>query len=172
MPLSATLVAQIRANQTGSNDFGGPAFTPTVEQLITLADGTGAGQANILWADQRTVSSASNDDLDLAGVLTDAFGATVASAELVSLMVINAPRSGNANTTNLTIGGATNPVIGFVGGTTQTIGPIRPGGVLFLACGDAAGLGVVTAGTGDILRIANSSGAAATYQIAIVARNA
>ena len=41
-----------------------------------------------------------------------------------------------------------------------------------LAAGDAAGLGAVTAGTGDILRIANSSGATAKFQIAILARSA
>lgn len=172
MPLAATLVAQIRATQTGSNDFGGPSYTPEIQQLITLADGTGAGQANLFWADQRTVASASNDDLDLAGVLVDAFGATITAVELVALLVINAPRSGSANTTNLTIGGGTNPVVGFLGGTTPTIGPIRPGSFVFLGSSDAAGFGAITASTGDILRIANSSGAAATYQIAIIARNA
>jgi hypothetical protein len=172
MPLAATLVAQLRANQTGANDFGGPVFTPELSQIISLTDGTAAGQANILWADERTVASASNDDLDLNGVLIDAFGATVAAVELVALLVINARKSGAANTTNLTIGGGSNPVVGFLGGTTPTIGPIRPGSFVFLGSSDAAGFGAITAGTGDILRIANSSGAAATYQIAIVARNA
>jgi hypothetical protein len=92
----------------------------------------------------------------------------------VALFVINGPRDSAAapNTTNLTIGGGTNPVVGFMGGTTPTIGPIRPKSFVFLGSSDAAGFGAVTASTGDILRIANSSGAAATYQIAIVARNA
>lgn len=172
MALSATLVAQLRAVQTGANDFGGPSYTPEVDQLITLTSGTGAGQADILWCDQRTVSSASNDDLDLSGVLTDAFGATITAVELVALIVINAPQSGSANTTNLTIGGGSNPVVGFLGGTTPTIGPIRPGSFVFLGSSDAAGFGAITAGTGDILRIANSSGASATYQIGIIARSA
>ncbi len=162
--------ASIKAVQAGANDFGGPAFAPTVQQTINTLLGTGANQADILFVDERTVASASNDDLDLAGVLANAFGATITAAELVAVMVINAPVGGTANTTNLTIGGGSNPVVGFLGGTTPTIGPIRPGGVVLLACADAAGLGAVTAGTGDILRIANSSGAAARYQIAIVAR--
>lgn len=169
---SATLVAQLRANQVGANDFGGPNFTPEIQAILNFTNGTGANQANILWADQRTIATAANDDLDLNGVLTNAFGATVSAVELVAIIVINAPRSGAANTTNLTIGGGANPVTGFLGGTTPTIGPIRPGGFVFLGCGDAAGLGAVTAGTGDILRIANSAGASATYQIAILARNA
>lgn len=170
---NATLVAQLRATQLGTNDFGGGAtFTPDISAVINLTNGTAAGQANLLWADERTVSSASNDDLDLNGVLTSAFGATISAVELVALLVINAPKTGAANTTNLTIGGATNPVTGFMGGTTPTIGPIRPGSFVFLGSSDVAGFGAITASTGDILRIANSSGAAATYQIAILARNA
>lgn len=172
MALAATLVAELRATQTGANDFGGPSFTPTISQVIALADGTGASQANLFWADQRTVATASNDDLDLSGVLTDAFGATFTAVELVALLVINAPKTGSANTTNLTIGGGSAPITGFMGGTTPTIGPIRPGSFVFLGSSDAAGFGAITATTADILRIANSSGASATYQIAILARTA
>lgn len=172
MGLTANIRASLRATQTGANDFGGPGFTPALEAVLALTDGTTANKADRFWADVRTVASASNDDLDLTGTLTDAFGASLAQVELVALMIINAPLSGAANTTNLTIGGGSNPVVGFLGGTTPTIGPIRPGGFLLLACGDAAGIGAVTAGTGDILRIANSSGAAATYQIAVIGRSA
>lgn len=169
---SAVMVAQLRVTETGTNDFGGPSFTPEMQALISLVDGTAAGQANIVWADERTVGTGANDDLDLAGVLTSAFGTTIAAAELVALFVINGSRSGAANTTNLTIGGGTNPVTGFLGGTAPTIGPIRPGSFVFLGSSDAAGFGAITAGTGDILRITNSAGASATYQIAILARNA
>jgi len=169
---SATLVAQLRATQLGSSDFGGPAFTPDMSAVLNFTNGTAASQANILWMDERTVATASNDDLDLNGVLTNAFGVTVSAVELVALFIINAPQSGAANTTNLTVGAGSNPVVGFMGGTTPTFGPIRPGGFLFFGCGDAAGFGAITAGTGDILRIANSAGASATYQIAVLARNA
>ena len=169
---SATIVAQLRATQVGSSDFGGPSFTPTMEKIVQLTNGTGANQANILWLDERTVASASNDDLDLNGVLTNAFGATVAAVEVVALFVINEARSGAANTTELTIGAGSNPVTGYLGGSTPTIGPVRPGNFVLLGGGNVGGFGVVTASTGDILRIANSSGAAATYQIAILARTA
>lgn len=171
MTLTTETLVRLTATQTGPNDFGG-SFTPNMQALLQTANGTGAGQADILFIDERTVASNTADDLDLAGVLASAFGATIAAAELVAVFVINARRSGAANTTNLTIGGGSNPVAGFLGGTTPTIGPIRPGGFVMLGCGHADGLGVVTAGTGDILRIANSSGAAATYQIAILARSA
>jgi hypothetical protein len=171
MPLSATLVAQLRATQTGAEAFGGPSFTPEMEALISLVDGVAAGQGNILYVKERTVGSGANDDLDLAGVLTDAFGSLVAAAEIVALFIINAPKSTTtANTTNLTLGGGTNPVAGYMGGTTPTIGPIRPGSFLFMGSRDIAGICAVAAGTADILRIANSAGASATYQIGIIAR--
>lgn len=165
------VTASLKAVQAGPNDFGGPQFAPEILAVLNTTIGTGANQADIFFADQRTVASASNDDLDLAGVLSNAFGQTITAAELVAIMLINAPINGAANTTNLTLGGGTNPVTGFLGGTTPTVGPIRPGGFLLLACGDAAGIGAVVAGTGDILRVANSAGAPASYQIAIIARS-
>ncbi len=124
MALIADILAKITATQTGPNDFGADKFRPQVQAALALTDGTGANQANILFADQRTVASASNDDIDLVGVLTDAFGATITAAELVAILIINVPISGPANTTSLTIGGGSNPVAGFLGGTTPTIGPM------------------------------------------------
>lgn len=172
MALTTKVRASLRATQTGTADFGGPVSTPELSAAIDFASGTGANQADLVFTDVRTVASASNDDLDLAGVLLSAFGSAITFVELVAVLIINAPVAGAANTTNLTVGVGSNPFVGFLGGTNPTIGPIRPGGVFMLACGDAAGIGTVTAGTGDILRIANSSGASATYQIAILGRSA
>lgn len=172
MALTTDILARFSATQTGANDFSTDRFTPTMEAILRTTDGTTANKADILFMDQRTVASATNDDIDLAGVLTNAFGATITAAEVVALFVINAPQTGAANTTNLTIGNeGTNAFEGFLS-ADGTIGPIRPGGFVMVGAGDAAGLGTVTAGTGDLLRIANSSGASATYQIAILARTA
>jgi len=172
MPLTAKIKASVEAVQTGSNDYGAPRFTPQLASLIELASGTVADAADLIFVDERTVASASNDDIDLAGALTSALGSTITFVEIVALFIINKSKAGVANTTNLTIGVGSNPFLGFLGGTTPTIGPIRPGGLLLLACPADVGIGTVTAGTGDILRIANSSGASATYQIAIIGRSA
>lgn len=173
MPLATSFRATLTVSESGANDFGGPVFAPTLSEVMELTNGTGALQADQCWFDERTVASGANDDLDLAGSLTSAFGSVLTIAKLVAIAVINAPRVGAANTTNLTIGGGTNPFVGFLGGTTPTIGPIRPGGFVILGCGDTVGgIGSVVAGTGDILRIANSAGAAATYQIALIGRSA
>lgn len=171
MAVTSIITAKFAGVQSGPNDFGGQ-FSPTIVSIINLQDGTGSGAADLLFTDERTVASASNDDIDLTGVLMDAFGSAFNAAELVGLIIINGPISGTANTTDLTIGVGTNPFLGFLGGTTPTIGPIKPAGVFMIAAGDAAGIGAVSAGSADILRIANSSGATATYQIGIVARSA
>lgn len=171
MAIKATFTARLAAVHTGGNAFDDK-FSPLVEKIQVLTDGTTASKADLLYVAQRSVATGANDDIDLAGVLTDAFGSVITNAELVGILVINQAANGTANTTNLTIGGATNPFVGFLGGTTPTIGPIRPGGAFMLFAGDAAGVGTVVAGTGDNLRIANSAGATANYQIAIVGRSA
>lgn len=172
MPLSASVRLRLAASQTGSSDFGGPAFTPALEAVMNLANGTGAGQADLLFVDERSVNASSNDDIDLAGALTGAFGTTITAAEIVGVLVINAPRDGAANTSSLTIGNGSNPFVGFLGGTTPTIGPIGPGGFFFIGCPSATGVGAVTAGSADVLRIANGAGGTAVYQLAILARSA
>lgn len=173
MPLTTSLLLQVQAALTGVADYGSPSSSPVLDIRYATTDGTGANQNDIIWADERTVASAANDDLDLAGSLTNVFGQTVNFAELTGIIIVNAPRSGAANTTNLTLGVGTNPVVGYLGGTTPTVGPMRPGHV-FLEWNseNASGLCAITAGTGDILRIANSSGAPATYQIWLIGRSA
>ena len=173
MPLTSYLRLQVGANLTGVADFGAPSSNPILDIRYDTTDGTGANQADIIWTDERTVASASNDDLDLNGVLTNAFGQTVAFLEITGIIIVNAPRSGANNTTNLTLGVGTNPVTGYLGGTTPTVGPMRPGHVFVdWNTQDAAGVCPVVAGTGDILRIANSAAASATYQIWLIGRSA
>ena len=171
MSLSASVLARISATFTASNAVGAQTFTPKVEKTIALDDGTGANQADLIYAAERTVGDGSNDDIDLAGVLTDAFGATITNAEMVAIMIVNQQADGTVNTTDLTVGGATNAFEGFLS-AAGTIGPIKPGGMVCIAAGDAAGIGTVTAGTDDELRVANSAGAANTYQIIAIGRTA
>ncbi|WP_300536007.1 hypothetical protein [uncultured Mameliella sp.] len=172
MSVTATVTARMDIVQRGGNDFGTDKFSPVVESVLKIANGTGANQADLAFVDQREVSASSNDDLDLSGSLTDAFGNTVTAAEIVAILIVNAPRTGSANVSDLTIGAGSNPFEGFLGGTSPTIGPIKPGGFVLIGAGDAAGIGTVAGGSGDILRVANGSGGTATYQVAILARSA
>lgn len=172
MSVTAKIIAALQASQAGSGDFGGPVFNPDpMRQEINFLPGVGLGNADLLFMDQRSILSGANDDIDLAGVLLGPFGGTITMAELLAIFIINAPRSGNPNTTNLTIGGGTNPLAGWLAGTTPTVGPIRPGGVLLRVESDGAGICPVVAGTGDILRITNGAGATANYQIGLIGRS-
>lgn len=171
MAFAGSINLKIAASQAGSNDFGTPAWVGSIEQTLNFGSGTTASNIDLVFFDERTVASASNDDIDVAGSLLAPLGSAFVAAELVAIVIVNKPLSG-VNTTNLTIGGSSAPITTFLGGTTPTVGPIRPGGMFMIACADAAGIGAITATTADLLRIANSSGAAATYQIAILARSA
>lgn len=167
MTLRADLTVRLTARQTGSNDFGGPRFEPTIEKLLAFTDGTGANQADIIWADERTISASGSEDLDLAGELSDALGATVAAAELVALLVI----ADAGNTNDVVLGDATAPIPLF-GGTNPTFS-VKPGGVFLVAAPNAAGQLTVGAGSTDDLKVANSSsGTSVTYKIAVLARSA
>lgn len=166
--LSVSLAAY---QKSGSNAFGEQHWNGAMALVQAFTSGTTVDKIDQLYMAEHTIASASNLDLDLAGGLTDVFGATITAAELVGICIINKSKAGVANTTNLTIGAGSNPVVGYLGGTTPTIGPLRPGAILLLMSPDAAGLCSITASTGDILRIANSSGASATIQVALLLRS-
>lgn len=149
----------------GSNDLGSPKMPVNIDTLLSLTPGTDAtNKANILFSDTRTLSASSNEDLDLAGVLTDAFGATITAAEIVAIYISAA--AGNTNNVNVTRP-ASNGFIGpfLAAGDGVSIKPGEP--ALFVSRSGWA----VTAGTGDLLNIANSgSGTGVTYSIVIVGR--
>lgn len=172
MASSGSIDLKINATESSTNDFGNPTWAGALSHAFSLADGTAANQFDLVFADERTIASASNDDLDLSGVLTTPMGTTITAAEAVMIVIANKQKDGTANTTDLTIGGGSNPFTGFLGGTTPTVGPIKPGGFFAIGSPDAAGIGTITAATADILRISNSSGATNTYQIFIFARTA
>lgn len=169
MAVNGSISLKLAASKSGSATIGTPLWTGAIEQTLNFASGTVANAADIVYIAERTIASNTTDSIDLAGVLTDAFGATITAAELVAIAVINKNATGVANTTNLTIGGgSTNQVPGFSSG----IATVKPKGMFLHVNPDATGIATVTAGTGDILPIVNSTGAANTYQIAILARTA
>jgi len=173
MPVGAKLAVSLSVSQTGSAAFSATPYwsaAMVLEQLF--GSGTTAGNIDLAYVGERTVTTGANDDIDLAGVLADAMGVTIVAVEIVGILVINKQKNGIANTTNLTVGAGSNPLVGYLGGTLPTVGPIRPGGVFLMMNPDASGIAPVTAGTGDVLRISNSAGASNVYQIAVIARSA
>jgi hypothetical protein len=171
MPLTSNIRVAAAAQLSSSTYDLGTAVAPvSLNRTLQLASGVAAGQADKIFADQRTIAASGNDDLDLAGVLTDPLGAPLTFVKVKALIV--AAASGNTN--NVVVGGAgTNGWVGPFGAATHTV-TVRPGGALVLmtGAGDANGY-AVTAGTGDLLRIANSAGVTpVTYDIVIVGTSA
>lgn len=169
MTISAKLDVALALNVAGANAFSaGPFWNGQMVLSQSFADGVTANKADRAYMSQRTVASGANDDIDLAGVLTDPLGVAITAAELVGILIINKRADGTANTTSLTIGGSTSGVPGF----TAAGHVVKPGGVFLLMNPDATGIAAVTASTGDIIRVTNGAGASNTYQVCILARSA
>lgn len=164
MALTATVRAEIGSSYTSVLDQGTATFPASVSSIIQFTNGSGANQVDRLFSDQRTITASSNEDLDLAGSLTDAFGATLTFVRVKAIIV----KAAAGNTNNVVVGGAaSNQFVGPFGAATHTIA-VKPGGALIFVAPDATGW-AVTAGTGDLLRIANSgAGTSVTYDIQIL----
>lgn len=139
-----------------------------IAQSYALTSGTGALQADRVFADTRTIAASGTDPLDLAGSLVDAVGTTITMAR-VKLLYIAASA---ANTNNVIVGGAgANTFINWVGAAAHTV-TVRPGGFLCLSAPDLTAY-VVTAATGDIWQIANSgAGTTVTYDVVVIGSSA
>lgn len=134
------------------------------EQAFTLTDGTGANQANNVFSDTRTLAASGSESLDLAGVLTNAFGATLTFTKIKAIFIA----ADSTNTNDVVVGGAaTNAFASMFGAATDKI-KVKPGGAFAIVAPDVNGF-AVTAGTADLLQIANSGGTTGvTYDIIII----
>ena len=135
---------------------------------IELGNGTGANLADLLFHDTRTIAASGSEDLDLAGGLTNPLtGAAMTFVELRAVII----RAATGNTNNVRFSRpASNGVPLFLAAGDGI--DIPPGGQFMWACA-ADGKVTVTAGTGDLLTVANSSsGTTVTYDITIVGTSA
>jgi hypothetical protein len=164
MSLTAKLTMALIAELTSEQDLATGRAPLSWAETFSLTDGSGTNEANRIFHDERTIAASSNDDIDLAGVLIDIFGATLTLAR-VKVMIVKSD-IGNANT--LAVGAAaSNTWVGPFGGATHTT-VVRPGGLHVSVAPDATGW-PVTAGTGDQLRIANGgAGSSVTYKIGLI----
>lgn len=167
MARSAKVLMRVCAEQSS----GDVQWTPLLQKALTLIEGTGVGQIDRIHVAEYTIASGANADLDLAGGVTDKLGNTITFAELVAVAILSEAEDGTANTTNVTVGGGTNPFVGFWGTSGDQI-VLTPGRMMLVAGDSAAGIGAVVASTGDILRLANAAGATAKVQVAILGRSA
>lgn len=161
---SGNMKISLTGTFTRDNDLAAPSQSFNYSKLFNFTNGSGANEANMIWADQRVLTASSTEDLDLSGSLTNVYGTSILFTSIKGIIVYAAA----ANTNNVLLGGAaTNAFINWVGNATDIIS-IRPGGMLALIDPNANGY-AVTAATGDILKVANSSsGTSVTYDIILL----
>lgn len=166
MTLNATVTTQIVADLTNALDLGTASFPLSYRHRTTLTSGTGSGSADMVWSDTRTINASSNEDLDLAAALTGPLGTTLTFAKIKGLLI--AAASGNTNNVRVTRP-ASNGVPLFLAASDGI--DVLPGGCLLWF---APGAGVtVTASTGDLINVANSSsGTSVTYDVVIIGTSA
>lgn len=168
MALTTSLTLSLTATLTAAADIGTPEHRIPVTFSDDLATGTGADQADQVWADTRTLGATTSEDLDLSGTLTNGLGQTVTFARIKGIYIRNKSTTAGAV---LAVGGhATSAFVNWVANATDIIN-IRNGGVLFLWAPDATAY-AVTASTGDILKINNTSAASMDYDIVIIGATA
>lgn len=162
--LVAAVKAAVSAQYASALEFGSAEQSLKYAASHAFTDGTGANQAQKLFTDQRTLSASANESLDLSGVLADVFGAAITFTKIKAILV----KAADGNTNDVVLGGAaSNAWVGPFGASTHTVA-VKPGGTVMFVAPDANGY-AVTAGTGDLLKVANSAGGSGvTYDIVIV----
>lgn len=132
---------------------------------VQLASGTGYGKADIAFSDTRTLAASTSENLDMSGVLTDAFGQTIAAAKVKAIEIENP----EASLSNLTVGAAaSNTFVGPFADATDGL-VLKPGDKAVWVSRTGW---TVTASTGDILKVANGAGGSVNYNIKIIAASA
>lgn len=170
MALETVFSLSVLATLTKTADLGNVPKSPLdFSRRVQLRTGTAAGQADKLFYDERTLNASASEDIDLAGVLTDDFGATITNARIKGLVVAAAA----ANTNNVVIGAASATQWAALLGTTGTV-TIRPGAFVAMCVGEADAIGyAVAGGSTDLLKVANSgAGTSVTYQIIVIGASA
>ena len=168
MALVSKIVLSINSTLTSALDLTEAAAPHTIKKTISLATGVALDQADLIFSDQRTLGAGANEDLDLAGVLTDPFGIVMTFVKVKMLYVFAAAANGDY----IQVGGAAaTQFVNWVADPTDKVN-VCPGGMLLLATPTLAAY-AVGAGATDFLRITNADGAAAaTYDIVIIGTSA
>lgn len=178
--LTSTIQVTSSWNFTNPLTLSTPAESASLAYSKSLANGTGADQVNSVWADERTLATATDDVLDLSGSLVNAFGTTIVFTKIKKVFVYNVGANDAGVYTeqdgeNLHIGVGSSNTLGTNGLATMftvagangiTAGcRIHSGGV-FLNTAPRTGY-TVTAGTGDLLRIRNDGTKTIKYRVEI-----
>jgi hypothetical protein len=162
--LNASLTLNLAALFVNAIDLGNVTLDNANTSSFALTDGTGANQVKFLFSDTRTLAASGTENLDLVGVLLDAFGNAITFTKVKAIII----KASAANTNDVVVGGhASAAFFAFFGAATHTL-KVKPGGMVALVAPDVNGY-AVTATTGDMLMVTNSgAGTGITYDIIII----
>lgn len=167
MALAANVKVSINATLTKTADFESASSAIAHALSVAFTDGTAAGMADRIFKDTRTLAASATEDLDLSGALTNIYGEAVVFADVRCILIT--ADSGNTNNVNVTRP-ASNGLPIFLAASDGVA--VRPGGAFLYLAQDATAI-PVTAGTGDLLTLTNSSGTTGvTYSITIIGASA
>jgi hypothetical protein len=163
MALTADIQFSVTGRHTGTLDLGTPVMPFALSSAVSLTNGTAAGSADRVFTDQRTLTASATEDLDLAGVLLDAFGQAITFAKIKAVAI----KAAAANTNNVNVSrpaGATGVPLFLA----ISDGFVIPPGFTFAWFGSGAGV-TVTPASGDIITITNGAGGTSvTYDVVII----
>lgn len=166
MTLNTVIDFNWAAQLANALDIGSAKYEPSVATRISMLTGTTTGKADMIFTDTRTVTASGTDALDLVGSLTGPLGNTLTFVKLKAVFVKAA--SGNTNAVRINRP-ASNGVPLFLAASDGI--DVLPGGI-FAWVGPGAGV-TVTASTGDLLNIDNSSsGTSVTYDVVLIGTSA
>lgn len=165
MAVRLDILVEIKGRQTGTGDLATPEMPIDIVNLMQLMSGTADNQADAFFSDKRTLAASATENIDLAGTLTDVFGAVVTIAEVVAIYV----KAAIGNTNSVVLGAASSTFVGPFGGTNPSIS-LAPGAAVLLANPKTGW--AVAAGSTDLLKVTNSAGTTGVdYDIAIIGRS-
>jgi hypothetical protein len=146
-------------------DFRSSSDEQKMDLSVLLSPGTGANQATQIWSDRRTLAPSATENLDLAGVLTNAFGVVLTFTKLKLAIFKADPANNAANLVQVTRPAANG--VPFLMAASDGFA-LTPGGLAILAWPDATAI-TVTAATGDLITVTNSAGTnSVVYDVVLV----
>lgn len=160
--LSLSLAARLTAAAVGGAT---PQYVAEIDRALSLLPGTDAvNKADLLYHAERTLAASASEDLDLAGVLATALGATIAAAEVVAIIIQAA--AGNTNDVRYGPTASVGALLGFNALTDRR--NVSPGD---FDCLTSRRGWAITAATADKLTVLNAAaGTPVTYTITIIGR--
>lgn len=172
MPLTGQVTAGVDSNLTkqGALSLATSSLSDAATSLQTFVDGVGDLQANKRFQDSRTLTNASSEELDMTGSLLDIYGDAInfARVKLIWIRVIKKTPG-----PNLIVGGAAANAFSTMFGADAHTLVVRNGNPVLLSAFDATGY-VVTAGTGDLLKMLHDGSETVDldYEIVIIGADA